>query len=117
MPAGEHTFAFSINIPSNVAPSLCNFGVTGYNVIAHIPQLGRLGGPLVCSRGIGLFVNHSGKHNGFPPPHSWTAEWFHDRLGPIQIETTSKHFMVGGYLRWSSEPKTVIIPKNARDFR
>ena len=80
-----------------------NFGGTHYQIKAKIPNLGRLGGSLETSRRIGLFVNHSGSYSGLPPGHYSQHQLFHHRFGPTLIEMTSKHFMVGGYLRWHSK--------------
>lgn len=103
MSPGQHTFAFSIPVPANVSPSTCDFGSTDYVVYARIPGLGHSGGTLEASRKVALFVNHSGQVDGLPPAHYSESQFVHPRLGPTKIEYASKHFMIGGFLRFYSE--------------
>lgn len=104
LPAGRHEFAFSIHVPANIAPSLqSEVGTTRYRLYATIPKLGRLGGDLQTVRKVGLQVNHSGQLNGPPPAHHYETQFLHDRFGPSLFEMSTKHLIIGGYLRWYSE--------------
>jgi hypothetical protein len=54
-------------------------------------------------RKVGLQVNHSGQLNGPPPAHHYETQFLHDRFGPSLFELSTKHLIIGGYLRWYSE--------------
>lgn len=103
LPAGKHEFAFSINVPRNVAPSLqSELGTTRYRLSATVPNLGRLGGDLQTVRKVGLQVNHSGFLNGPPPAHHYETQFLHDRFGPSSFEISAPYLIIGGLLRWYS---------------
>lgn len=106
MQAGQHAFAFTFNVPSNVAPlHHSEEAHTLYEVHATASSLGRLGKDLTAARWIWLAVNHSGRLNGPPPAYHNEVQIHHDRFGPSLFEVSAKHFIIGGYLRfWITWP-------------
>lgn len=102
LPAGRHAFRFSFLIPPNVAPSVWyENGKTLYRIHAVAQGCGSFGSELRAEKKrIGFQVNKSGEKNGPPPSHSMVKEFLHERFGPTRIEMSTKHLIIGGYLRW-----------------
>lgn len=69
-------------------------GVT-YFLYCRIPNLGRMSSTLETERKLAFIVNQSGQDNGLPPAHQMEKQLFHHRFGPMLVELSSKHFMIG----------------------
>ncbi|KAK4702557.1 hypothetical protein P7C70_g3666, partial [Phenoliferia sp. Uapishka_3] len=98
---GEHTFAFSIIVPSSTATyERCAFGRVRHSVTAKAKGLGAMGGDVISNeKTLFLIVNPGGAGASSPPPPlHHKIEGIVDEVGPYTIALQSQNIMIGGLL-------------------
>ncbi|KAI5477091.1 Immunoglobulin E-set domain protein [Pseudohyphozyma bogoriensis] len=98
---GEHTFAFSIIVPSSTGPyERCQHGRLRHTVVAKAEGIGGMGGDIVSNtKQLFLIVNPGGAGESEPPPSlDHKIEGMVDEIGPYTMALQSQHIMVGGLM-------------------
>ncbi|KAM0748149.1 hypothetical protein T439DRAFT_382626 [Meredithblackwellia eburnea MCA 4105] len=114
---GQHTFSFSIIIPSSSATSeRCPYGRIRQSVWAEAKGIGGILGGEVKSKEVPFYLvtNPGGAGASSPPPPlHLRVDGEHDELGSFSIALQSQHIMVGGLillrLLLSSNPRPLKI--------
>lgn len=94
---GEHTFSFSIIVPSSTAPyERCSYGRVRHSLIAKAKGLGAMGTDVVSEeKPLYLIVNPAGSGASAPPPAlHYKIEGMIEDIGPYTIALQSQHIMV-----------------------
>ncbi|KAF8306103.1 hypothetical protein DL93DRAFT_2088997 [Clavulina sp. PMI_390] len=108
---GEHSFAFTLMVPSSAAPyERSQYGRVYYRVVATAKGDGLIGSDLTGERDVHIVVNPAA--DGEMQDLDVRVEGFHPDIGPWGTILTSQHLTVGGLLHVD-----FFLPSPPRDLQ